>query len=134
MKMIVVKNKIIPPAGIKALTAWPLLFVRAKYMTEQDMRHEGIHGEQQKEILCVAVVLCAVSWLAGLGWWSLLCLPLYVWLYAALWLWAYAKTGDVDEAYKANPLEREAYFFDGDTGYLDRRRWFAWWQFASKFT
>lgn len=66
--MIVVKNKIIPPSGVKAMAFWPWLFVRAKYMSERDMRHEEIHGCQQRELLLVAVVLRVVSGLSGLGW------------------------------------------------------------------
>lgn len=34
--MIEIRNKIIPPQGMKALTVWPLLFIRSKYMTGQE--------------------------------------------------------------------------------------------------
>ena len=60
----------------------------------------------------------------GCGWWSLLALPLYLWVYVVLYL--VAKLKGADNAYRANPLEREAYMFEGDSTYLDRRRPFAW--------
>jgi hypothetical protein len=130
--MIVIRNKILPPSGIKALTAWPLLFVRAKYMTERDERHEGIHGEQQKEMLCVGAILGAMCWVLGAGWWSLLALPLYLWVYCGLYITGLLMgrnwRGGLS-AYRWNPMEREAYQFEGDTDYLNRRRRFAWYLF-----
>lgn len=136
--MVIVKNKIIPPAGIKALTAWPLLFVRARKMSEEDMRHEEIHGEQQKELLAVGVGTAIVLAMLGCGWWSLLALPMFLWVYGGMWLWqvitlACKGTGQVwRAAYRRNPLEREAYFFEGDSGYLSRREWFAWKHFMGE--
>lgn len=131
--MIVIKNKIIPPPGFKALTIWPCLFVRAKYMTEKDMRHEEIHGCQQKELLVCGVVLAILLALAGCGWWSLMALPLWLWVYVGLWVYAAIKclTGGeaLGTAYRKNPLEREAYFFEGDEGYIERRKAFAWTNF-----
>lgn len=108
--MIVVKNKIIPPAGFKALTVWPFLFVRAKYITKRDIRHEEIHGCQQRELLVVGFLV----------------------LYCLFWVWKFIEgvlkgQGSVlNYAYKQNPLEREAYFFEGDEEYLERRKLFAW--------
>lgn len=133
--MIIVKNKIIPPPGFKALTIWPWLFVRAKYITEKDMRHEEIHGCQQKELLVCGVVLAILLALAGCGWWSLMALPLWLWVYAGMWLWqvvvmACKGAGNIwQAAYRRNPLEREAYFFEGDEGYVERRKAFAWTNF-----
>jgi hypothetical protein len=78
------------------------------------------------EVLPIAYVLCAFMVLFGCGWWSLLALPLYLWIYCLLWLVWLIKTLDFDMAYRQNPLEREAYLFDGDSDYLERRRPFAW--------
>ena len=122
--MINVYNKIIPFSGMKAMTVWPFLFIRSDCMTDKDMRHEEIHGRQQVEVLPIAYVLCALMVLFGCGWWSLLALPLYLWVYIALWL-VMLITGK-ENTYKSNPLEREAYMFDGDVTYLERRRPFAW--------
>lgn len=124
--MKIVYNKIIPFFGCKALTLWPFVFTRSKYMTNQDKRHEDIHGRQQREMLPIAVVLAAVLWICGCGWWSLLALPLYFYVYEALWLYALLRTYDLDQAYRQNAMEREAYMFEGDATYLQRRRPFAW--------
>ena len=126
--MIVIKNQLIPLPGYKAMTLWPFIFVRAKYMTERDMRHEEIHGAQQLELLVVGAALAVVMAIMGCGWWSLLALPLYAYVYFALWVWAGFK---YDDAYKNNPMEREAYFFEGDDWYLEHRRPFAWTEFFS---
>ena len=124
--MITIYNKIIPFPGMKAMTVWPVLFIRSDYMTEKDMRHEEIHGRQQVEMLPIAYVLAALMVLCGCGWWSLLALPLYFIVYGVLWLVWLIKTLNTKMAYRQNPLEREAYLFEGDPTYLERRRPFAW--------
>ena len=125
-KMFVVYNKIIPFPGNKAMVVWPFLFVRSDCMTEKGYRHEEIHGRQQLEMLPIAYVLAGILWLCGCGWWSLLALPLYFWLYGLLWLVWLIITLDTKMAYRQNPFEREAYLFEGDPTYLERRRPFAW--------
>ena len=134
--MIIIKNKIIPPPGFKALTIWPWLFVRAKYMTDKDMRHEEIHGCQQKELLVCGVVLTILLALAGCGWWSLMALPLWLLVYAGMWVYAAVRCVTSGEAlgtaYRENPLEKEAYFFEGDEGYVERRKAFAWTNFMQE--
>lgn len=128
-----VRNKIIPFAGCKALTVWPLLFQRAKYMTDADLRHEAIHGRQQREMLCVGAVLAVVLAAGGCGWWSVAALPVYFWWYGAeyvlrvcrCWI-AGGRQEDLHDAYRTVSFEREAYFFQGDDGYLERRRRFCW--------
>ena len=127
--MLRIKNKIIPPPGIKALTIWPLVFVRSMYMTQQDWRHEEIHGRQQMEMLVIGAVFFLLLLLCGCGWWSMIALPLYFWIYGLFYLWGLLFWLDSKLAYKRNPFEWEAYFFEGDSGYLERRRWFGWWQF-----
>ena len=132
--MIEVKNKIIPPQGMKALTVWPLMFQRAKYMTAVDMRHEEIHGRQQREVLAVGAALAVVLAVCGCGWWSLVAVPLYFWWYGVEYVVRLVDVlrRDIDvqrpfhEAYRAVSFEHEAYFFDGDEGYLERRKAFHW--------
>ena len=136
MSLIVVKNKIIPPSGVKAMAFWPWLFVRAKYMSERDMRHENIHGRQQVEMLVVGVILAVVLWLCGCGWWSLLALGLYYWVYIGFYLAGKLLGTDRRDglsAYRWNPFEREAYMFEGDADYLNRRKLFAWYLFLYLF-
>lgn len=122
--MIKIQNSIIPVKGYKALTMWPFIFVRTKYMMKKDWNHEDIHGRQQMEMLPIALSLTALLVLIGCGWWSLLALPLYLYVYVLLYLWELL-IGSLNP-YKDNPLEREAYMFEGDESYLERRKPFAW--------
>jgi hypothetical protein len=41
--MIIVRNKVLPFKGFKALTIWPFIFCRSE-LTEVDINHEEIHG------------------------------------------------------------------------------------------
>lgn len=123
--MEVVYSKIIPFAGYQAITLWPFIFVRTKNVTDVLLNHENIHGRQQVEVLAVAVVLSVLLLLIGCSWWSLLALPLYLWIYVGLWLYMCIRKG-FDKAYKANPLEREAYIYERDEWYLSERTPFAW--------
>ena len=50
--MVIVKNKILPFKGFKALTIWPFIFCRSE-LTEVDINHEEIHGRQQLELLII---------------------------------------------------------------------------------
>lgn len=126
--MKIVYNKIIPFAGYQAITLWPFIFVRTKNVTDILLNHENIHGRQQVEVLAVAVVLSVLLWLIGCSWWSLLALPLYLWLYVGLWLYMGFRKG-WNKAYKANPLEREAYYYENAKWYLSERKPFAWLNF-----
>ena len=128
--MKIIKNKIIPFQGFKAMCLWPFLFVRSELMKEKDIQHELIHGEQQKELLIVGVIVGVIMLLLGCGWLSLLALPMYFWVYGLLYIWVLIFSDDND-SYKANPLEKEAYFFEGDEGYVERRKPFAWLNFIN---
>lgn len=103
--MKVVRNGIIPFKGYIALTLWPFIFVR-KDMRVDDatMRHEEIHGRQQKELLIVLFLLWyGIEWLARL--------VIY---------------GKAHKAYKMISFEQEAYLNEYDKDYLKKRRLFAW--------
>ena len=127
--MKIVRNKYIPFQGFKAMCLWPFLFVRSELMSDKDIRHELIHGEQQKELLIVGIAVFFVMLLLGCGWLSVMALPMYFWVYGILYVWELIFS-DENDTYKANPLEKEAYFFEGDESYISRRRWFGWWQFV----
>lgn len=130
MKKII--NDIIPFPGYKALTAWPLLFIRRKALPrfdEESERHENIHGEQQKELLCAGAVITAILAVAGAGWWALLALPLPIWLYILFYLVRLAWHRNHKAAYYNNPFEQEAYIFEGYISYLSFRKHFAWTRF-----
>lgn len=111
MKKIV--NNIIPFKGFKALTMWPLLFVReGARFNEVDERHEDIHGEQQKEMLLVLF-------------------PLW---YALEYLVRLCIYRSHKEAYRNISLEQEAYQYQADIYYLSRRKRYAWARFIGKKT
>lgn len=50
--MKVIKNKIIPFKGFKAITIWPFIFTRSD-LSNIDLNHEKIHGKQQLELLVI---------------------------------------------------------------------------------
>lgn len=98
--MIVVKNKIIPFDGYKAITIWPFVFVRSE-LSDIDMNHEKIHGRQQVEML----------WLLFFIWYGV------EYLLRAVF-------GGYNP-YKNVSFEREAYNKDIDLNYLKHRRFWA---------
>lgn len=138
--MIKVHNDIIPFKGYKALTAWPFLFIRSDLWrwTDEDERHENIHGEQQKEMLPIGIALAVILFPLGCGWWSLIALPLYFVWYVAEWAVRIILMGfkgkwyNLHKAYRSISFEQEAYFFETDTGYLDRRTHFLWLRYLLK--
>ena len=98
--MIIVKNKIIPFDGYKAMTIWPFVFVRSE-LSEIDMNHEKIHGRQQVEML----------WLLFFIWYGV------EYLLRAVF-------GGYNPG-KNVSFEREAYNKDIDLNYLKHRRFWA---------
>ena len=127
MKTIV--NSIIPFPGYIALTVWPWVFVRRKaqaWYTPTVDRHERTHGRQQKEMLVVGSVLAALLLLAGCGWWSIIPLGLFFEWYFMEWLFRSVQYGNMHTGYRNISMEREAYAWQDDIGYLDQRRPFAW--------
>ena len=128
--MIIVRNKIIPFKGFKALTVFPFIFVRSGVVLNiVDENHERIHGLQQFELLPFALLLMVVLLFAGCGWWSLLALPLYMWWYCVEYIVRLFKPGN---PYRSISFEREAYSNQHDTRYIYERRWFAWVQYIKK--
>lgn len=129
MKAKVIFNDIIPFRGFLAMCLWPFIFVRnsaaSRYDTTAD-NHEHIHAEQQKELLAVGVMLSAVGFLAGFGWWSLLFIPLFFWWYGIEWLFRFVQYGNAGKAYRNVSFEREAYGNEGDFEYLKSRKAFSW--------
>lgn len=142
MKQVITKH--FPWGGFKAMAVWPFIFIRGdKDFTESDLRHEEIHGEQQKEMAPIAVALVAVMAIVGCGWWSLLAIPLYYYMYGVCWLIELVRCAKDKERGQINVagykrrnyihrvehsiiFEREAYAMQGDEWYLGRRTFWAW--------
>lgn len=113
MKIIV--NDTLPFNGFAAITIWPFIFVRRDYADKFQgswhwhtmLRHEAIHGEQQKEMLIIFF---------------------YIW-YVGEWLIRLFMPGN---AYRNISFEREAYRNDSDAEYLKNRSFFSWFKYIRK--
>lgn len=123
--MIKIHSNIIPFNGFIAMTIWPFVFIRNDkrhlYNSTAD-RHERIHAEQQKEVLIIAITMALSAVLTGSGWWSLLWLPLYYYLYLMEWVICLVAC----KPYYNISFEREAYRYETDASYLQHRPLFAW--------
>lgn len=131
MKMKKIYNKIIPFKGFTALTVWPFIFVRnGKTLTNRGERHETTHALQQIELAIVGLILATISLIFGYGWWSLLFLPLFFWLYALEFLvkLPFCKF-DTLRAYMSISTEQEAYEHQDEFGYNNVRKHFAFSKF-----
>lgn len=100
--MKVIRNKLIPVKGFKAINMFGVLFVRKGVsMRRMDYTHEAIHTCQMKELLYVGFyLLYVVEWVVRL---------------------VQCKFHD-HEAYRAISFEREAYSNQCDTKYPNKTR------------
>ena len=100
--MKVIRNKIIPFPGYKAINLFGVLFVRGDaQVDEKTIRHESIHTAQMQEMLYIFF---------------------YLW-YVMEWIVRLFMKGN---AYRNISFEREAYENEKDVDYLSSRTWFAW--------
>ena len=76
-------------------------------LTEQLLNHEKIHLKQQLEMLII---------------------PFYL-LYFLEFLIRILQYRNFEKAYRNISFEREAYFYETHTEYLNHRKWFAWTNF-----
>ena len=103
--MKIIRNKVIPFKGFKAINLFGVLFVREEaVMSEADINHEAIHTEQMKEMLYVGF---------------------YLW-YAVEWLVRLIRFRDTHSAYRNVSFEREAYANQADLAYLQQRKPWSW--------
>ena len=119
-----------PKEGFTALTIVPFIFVRKdrkdKFVDFAEW-HETTHALQQIEVGIIGIILTIVFLLAGFGWWSLICLPLFFELYCLEWMikLPFCKF-DTKRAYMSISTEQEAYGHQDDSIYNSTRRHFAW--------
>ncbi|WP_172914152.1 hypothetical protein [Capnocytophaga canis] len=97
--------KWIVPKGYRAITLYPFIFLRneADKQNQVLINHERIHLKQQKELLVVFF---------------------YLW-YGLDFLWKFLKYRHWDKAYRNIIFEREAYGYESDLQYLEKRKRFA---------
>lgn len=96
--MRIVYNNIIPFPGFSAMAFFGYIFARkeTKPIGEYTINHECIHEAQAME--CKGWILFYLRY---------------------LWLW-------LRYGYNKHPMEKEAYLFDNDLEYLDKRTPFKW--------
>ena len=120
MKYITVYSRLLPIGKqMRAMAMWPFVIVKRSKrdeFTDRVRRHEEIHLRQQEEVSVVSVMLTVVLVIAGCGWWSLLVLPLYYYLYGIVYLF---------KGYD-NAFEREAYNGQWQEDYLKKRKFWQW--------
>lgn len=119
--MIQILNRYIPFGSFKAMAVWPWIFIRRdKEFREVDLRHEEIHGAQQKELLLIGFyILYGVFFL----WECLRCLcdkqrgqaPVII-----------KKRNFIHRVEHTIIFEREAYTEQYTNGYLSTRKKLAW--------
>ena len=109
--MIQIHNDYIPFRGYKAMTLLCFIFVRRGFeLSDEDIRHELIHWEQQSEMLI---------------------LPFFLW-YLIEFIVNLFKYNDWSKAYRNISFEREAYDFEKKKYYLEWRKRFAWFNYLRK--
>lgn len=99
--MKVIRNRLIPFKGFKAINLFGVVFVRRECaITATDLNHEAIHTAQMREMLYVMFYLA----------------------YIVEWLWHLAACRDTKEAYLRISFEREAYARQSDPDYINHRK------------
>lgn len=103
--MKIIYNKYLPVKGYAAINICGLIFARKEYkpLSERTKRHETIHTRQITELLVVIF---------------------YLW-YVIEWVVRLLQYRNRKEAYRNISFEREAYINEQDTGYLKKRKLFA---------
>lgn len=104
--MKIIRNKLLPPKGYRAITLGPYIFIRkGTVLGTVDINHESIHWEQEREMLILPFFLWyTVEFLIKYGY------------YHFKW----------KKAYRAISFEREAYSNQNDMGYLKTRKPLEW--------
>lgn len=105
--MKIIYNNILPPKGFIAINLFGILFVRnscKNRITKQTINHEAIHTTQYKELFYLGFLI----------------------LYFYYWVRNLFIIGFNHKAYKNIPFELEAYYNEGQEGYLINRPKFSW--------
>lgn len=119
--MKIIENNILPLGGYKAFCFLRWIFIRkGTQLTLQDIQHEEIHWEQQKELAIVGFYV-----LYGL-------MYCYEWLRCLFqgkrgWQGEYSWRNTTSRrAYRCVPFEREAYRNEDVQYYIKHRHHYAW--------
>lgn len=102
--MKIVRNNIIPFPGFKAINIFGILFCRKNAkIDDKTINHESIHTQQMKELLYI----------------------LFYIIYGIEWIVRLFMKGN---AYKNISFEKEAYRYQNDCKYLNRRKHYGMWR------
>lgn len=114
--MKIIENKILPPAGYKAITIGPYIFVRkGTVLSGQDVNHESIHWEQYKETLIIGFFLIYVIEF------------ILKFISPSLTVCEKRKGRSYwNRVYRSLSMEREAYAHQDEPKYMALRKPFAW--------
>ena len=103
--MKIIRNKIIPFQGYKAINLFGILFTRSKaVLSDVFINHEAIHSAQMKELLWI---------------------PFYIWYIIEYIIRLFCYKFDTDKAYRQIWFEQEAYKYEKDLDYLKNRKCYA---------
>lgn len=105
--MKIIRNKIIPFPGYKAINLFGVLFARQNaILKEKDLNHESIHTEQIKETLFIFF---------------------YIWyILEFLFKWVFCYSFEWKRAYRNISFEKEAFKNQDNLDYLKTRKHYAW--------
>lgn len=135
--MKVIRNKLIPFKGYKAMTVWPFVFVRKdQEYNEVDANHETIHGAQQVEChIVIGLILLIMACVGIFRLWWILCTPLFYFLFYVLeYMIRCLAYGDNEEGYRNISFEQEAYNMENTLPYMSFRTPFEWVKYLGKKT
>lgn len=137
MKQKQIFDRAIPIPGFIAMSVLFWLFIRKEYkhttkLTKDLIRHEGIHGLQQLELLVLSLFVAGVtSFFTGLHWWMLVNAVLFpLLLYGFCWL-VEIILPPYNQAYRNICFETEAIYNEWNEEYLKTRPPFAWLKYIS---
>lgn len=97
---------VVPFLKVDGIALFPFILVRNEQLKRDEVliRHEQIHLRQEAELLVI---------------------PFYI-LYLLIYLYYRIRFQDHHKAYSAICFEKEAYAFEHDAGYLNKRKLWAW--------
>jgi len=126
----IIRNKYIPFKGFDRIAIYPFIFIKTNcVLTNEKLRHELIHIEQQKEMIALGVLMAVLlTLLFGFNYWYvLIALGLFYGVYIVNWVFELIKIPFEDkEAYKDLLFEKEAKQNEKNINYLKNRTRFAW--------
>lgn len=110
--MKLIKNRLIPFKGFKAIMLFGVVFYKGKDLTQKQFNHEFYHMMQWRDITLIsAVPIVFIS--AMFSWWWLIAIPfVYYIIYLLEWFIKLILSGNAMKAYKDVSFERDAREFE----------------------